>query len=1223
MIYDCESYSVIEGDFGGGGEAPHKPVEANDTLASKQTLKMLFAVAEGEIQSIDQIYVNGTPFSSFDGVSDIRLGTVNQTVIKGFEDVETPVTVAVTLISGTYVTRSVSSSTVDAVRITLKLQGLSQVLDNGDRVGMSVQYQIDTRPVAGTGTWTTVGTINKSGKASSVYGWNIRVNKPASATGIWEFRVVRTTPADTSKQSSITVYDSYTEIIDKTLAYPGTAVVGLTFNNADQLGGRIPTISFDLKGWKMKVPDAAHYNPTTKVYTGTWLGAFDTTYQFTDNPAWFIYNVLTTSMDFVVATKTYKRGLGIPETQLDPFSFYDLAKYCDEFISDGKGGTEARFIIANQFYTRENAPTFLAYALTICNANLTTRNGLISIISDRPTASTKLIVNSNVIDGNFSYPGSHVDERYTAANVTFNDPDDKFNTRTITELATTTLINRYGFNPIDIVLIGCRSEGQARRKAKWVLQAPTAMISFSVGLQGNYFSVGEVVEIMDKRFANVEGQGLIAAATTTSITLDRPVTFGAFTYTVMVYASDGVNILEKIINQSSVTTNVITMTTALASVPAVNTPWIIKGNVLPRQFRVSSITRDDDHYNILGTQYDSTKFSTIETGIVVTAPTGIFKNVDEFFVSPVSNITFQEYFRNNGITAENKILVKWDWVAGASEKFVPTFDVLWRRDNLPYQTLPARQVQEAEILDTTPGIYEVIVYAVNIRGIRSTGVTQTYTYHTTASTSTLIAPTDLWVKNTVSTTYNDSNLSVSWTYPTANDTVSAVLLDYLIEVWDSSGVTKKNTYPVTYNASRGGEFVYSLAMNVADFGTTTRNVQLKLYSRDLIGNVSTPVAKTFSNPVPAAPTFTVTSGAAIAYVNITPPADLDVKGYIVYRSTTSGFTPGPANLVYDGPDTYVALDSVAATVYYYRVAAYDTFDKTGLNIATQQTSTTLSFNPSVWSQSGLTFTPNSPGANQVAWTTGTIFKDGATSGTISAGNATWTSGVLYIYYNPLVSTTVLQTTTTLATAVASGNYPLATYQGGTNLKGGDGSAFFSGSQVIAGSVGASQLVTGSAIITGTAQIADSIITDAKIGNNITSTNYSVVANTGWNIDKTTGITAYNITIKDSSGNTVLAAGSRVDYANLIGTTTVNTAVTNFNSRNDRNNTAISAPTFLFNENSITSYINQDGSALLNLNWAWSGTNADIDGFIVSIKEYSPFAVTSTGLEPIAASFFTQ
>ena len=1148
MTYEGE-YHVISGDFSGGSAPPppHVPAEADDTLSSKQSLKMLFAIGEGEIESIDNVYVNGTPFSSFEGTLQTNTGTLTQGYLNGFHDVETPFSVGVVLVTGVYITRSVSSSLVDSVRVTLKLQGLSEILANGDRVGYAVQYLIETRPVAGTGTYSVAGIITKKGKTSTVYGWDVRVNKPAGATGIWEFRVVRNSAADTAKQASITTFDSYTEIQDKKLAYPGTALAALTFTNADQLGGRIPTISFDVRGIKMKVPDGAFYNVTTKIYTGVWNGAFDPVYKYTDNPAWFIYNLLTNDLDFIVGGKTYQRGLGIQPSLLDPFSFYELGKYCDEFISDGKAGTEPRFTINNQFYVRENAPKLLAMALTICNANLTNQNGLITIISDRPTASTKLVTNDNVINGDFSYPSSHVDERYTFANVTYNDPDDKSNSRTVSESASQTLIDRYGFNAVDIVLVGCRSEGQARRKAKWVLQAPTQIVNFRVGLAGALYNVGEVVEIYDNKFTNFEGQGLIAAATTTQITLDRPVTLAAQTYTIMVYGADGVTILEKIINQSNGTFTVLTMSTALASVPIVNSPWILKGAIVPRKFKIAIIEREDNEYKISGTQYDPNKFASIESGIVVTPPAGIFSNIEQFVTEAPVNITFQELFYSTATGGGNKILVKWDWDLNSDQKFQPTFDVIWRRDNLPFVSLPSRQVKEAEILDTVPGIYEVIVYAINIRGIRSLGAKQTYSYRVGAATSTLIAPENFWVKGTVATSYNSANLALTWTYPLANDNAADALLDYVLEVWTSDGVTKKATYIIEPNASRGGEYIYTLAANTADFGgVATRVIQIKLYSRDRIGDVSTPISKNFTNPVPAAPVVTILSGVGISFVDITPPSDPDVTGYIVYRDTVNGFTPGPANLLYDGPDTYVTLEANQLTTYYYRVAAYDTFAKTGLNIATQQTSTTLGTDATTWTLQSIVFTPNSPSANQVAWTAGTVIQNGSTTYNIVSGNATWTTGFLYIYFNPGVSTTVLQSTTSLATAVAQGTFPIATYQGGTLLKGGDGSAFISGSQIIAGTVGASQLITGSAVITGTAQIANSIITNShivnatidygKISDTLQSTNFSLAAHTGWKLTKGGGITVHDLTVLDSAGNTVLASGSKVDFANLTGAT---------------------------------------------------------------------------------------
>ncbi|MBI1261261.1 MAG: hypothetical protein GC184_06025 [Rhizobiales bacterium] len=64
--------------------------------------------------------------------------------------------------------------------------------------------------------------------------------------------------------------------------------------------------------------------------------------------------------------------------------------------------------------------------------------------------------------------------------------------------------------------------------------------------------------------------------------------------------------------------------------------------------------------------------------------------------------------------------------------------------------------------------------------------------------------------------------------------------------------------------------------------------------------------------------------------------------------------------------------------------------------------------------------------------------------------------------------------------MAARNRVLAAYRGGADLVVGNGKPIISGDQIIAGTVGASQLVAGQAVITEGAQIADAIITSAKI-----------------------------------------------------------------------------------------------------------------------------------------------
>lgn len=106
----------------------------------------------------------------------------------------------------------------------------------------------------------------------------------------------------------------------------------------------------------------------------------------------------------------------------------------------------------------------------------------------------------------------------------------------------------------------------------------------------------------------------------------------------------------------------------------------------------------------------------------------------------------------------------------------------------------------------------------------------------------------------------------------------------------------------------------------------------------------------------------------------------------------------------------------------------------------------------------LQFEHNSPSANSVSWTAGTITYTNDAGATvtqaISASNAAWTTGTLYIYY--VQGGTTLSTTTTAATANAANAVILATYKGGTNLVSNYGRTIIDGSNIKTGTITATQ-----------------------------------------------------------------------------------------------------------------------------------------------------------------------
>ncbi len=126
-----------------------------------------------------------------------------------------------------------------------------------------------------------------------------------------------------------------TEIVPVQLNYPNSVVIGTRVNARDVAS--IPERSYQLKLKKVSLPN--NYNPNTRRYKGMWDGRFygqesftdkvcDSNKYWTDNPAWCLYDLLT--------NKRYGVGkFGIKSKDIDKWTLYKIAKYCDEQVPSG------------------------------------------------------------------------------------------------------------------------------------------------------------------------------------------------------------------------------------------------------------------------------------------------------------------------------------------------------------------------------------------------------------------------------------------------------------------------------------------------------------------------------------------------------------------------------------------------------------------------------------------------------------------------------------------------------------------------------------------------------------------------------------------------------------------------------------------------------------------------------------------------------------------------
>ncbi len=125
----------IQGAGGGGkfGGDNNGGTAADDTLQSVQFANVLDLISEGEIQGLEDgnqsIFLDDTPVQNSDGTNNFsgytvvtRTGTQAQTHIPGpFNAVERETAVGVEVEKDSPVTRSITDTDVDRVRVTLTI----------------------------------------------------------------------------------------------------------------------------------------------------------------------------------------------------------------------------------------------------------------------------------------------------------------------------------------------------------------------------------------------------------------------------------------------------------------------------------------------------------------------------------------------------------------------------------------------------------------------------------------------------------------------------------------------------------------------------------------------------------------------------------------------------------------------------------------------------------------------------------------------------------------------------------------------------------------------------------------------------------------------------------------------------------------------------------------------------------------------------------------------
>ena len=756
-------------------------------LQSHQYANVIDLICEGPIQGLvgglKGVYLNNTPVMdnsgnyNFTGVNStgttvnaitllpagsITTGTATQAPQYNSAPTGAVVSVGTKVYYGIPQTAHIVASGATRVAVIMQVPSLNNTdTGSGDIHGNTVVVRISLSTAGGayvvqydatTGTPLT-GTI--TGKCMSEYDRQYIVNLPTAA--YWDLKVERMTLDSVSAYDVKDLYwKSYTVAVDAPLSYPYSAVSYINIDS--QFFQSIPTRGYHIQGLLVKIP--SNYNPTTRVYSGTWDGSFTTAYS--NNPAWCFYDLITNTR--------YGLGNYISAAQVDKWSLYTIAQYCDAGIvcdstgarvsggiPDGLGNYEPRFTCNLYLQSAAEAYKVLANMASVFRGMAFWLQGQISATQDSPANPSAIFTPANVIGGAFTYSSTAMKARHTVALVTWNDPAAMYQQR-VEYVEDAVGIAKYGVQSIAVTAFGCTSRGQAHRFGLWTLyteRLETETVVFRTGMEHVNILPGLIIETSDPTRAGVRLGGRVTAATSTSVSPDATINLLAGkTYTLSCVLPSGAVESYPVTNASgtSVSTSVpITVSGGFSVAPQVMGMFVLAQNdLVPEQWRVLSIVESDKLVaEITAISHNPGKYALVELGTPLqTLQTS--QGVPTVPAVPTNLVAVEGTYISASGTKSSKVSLGW---TGGSSMYVVTGTNLTKGSNPVLQTVTSPSVDFLAVL--AGDIWQFAVQATNVLGVSSKQAVITYTViGNTAAASAVSGFTAV---------SNETDIILSWT----------------------------------------------------------------------------------------------------------------------------------------------------------------------------------------------------------------------------------------------------------------------------------------------------------------------------------------------------------------------------------------------------------------------------------------------------------------------------
>ncbi|QSX14347.1 phage tail protein [Glaesserella parasuis] len=403
---------------------------------------------------------------------------------------------------------------------------------------------------------------------------------------------------------------------------------------------------------------------------------------------------------------------------IDKFQLYQIAQYCDQQVPDGYGGQEPR-MVANLWLTEQrDAYSVISDMASVFRAIVVWNGTQLTAIQDRNADPVCSFTQANVIDGKFNRQYVPLKSIFTAVEVEYADERNNYQ-KAIEYVADDAMIKRYGYNVKKIVAFACTSRGQARRYGKWVLETSRleqCTISFSVGREGLQVLPGDIIEIADKFYANVNLGGRVLAINGRTVTLDAPIEVAGEKYlSYLVNDNNGQRLVRRKISQiNAQNKSLVTLDSEPTGLQVMDTWALHTPLVSTQRYRVLGVAENEDgSYGITALQHEPQKERIVDEGAFFAPASETLHKVEP----QLTHLGVQP-------TLSGDMKVSWEVTSGNG---TVKYDIKVLKDGKLYLFKRDESSSELNLADLANGEYQVTIIARDAQGRMLSEKVQSFT----------------------------------------------------------------------------------------------------------------------------------------------------------------------------------------------------------------------------------------------------------------------------------------------------------------------------------------------------------------------------------------------------------------------------------------------------------------------------------------------------------------